>query len=86
MGVATSINFQAAGAGRIATTGDFVLTADQVQSVARALRSHGIEVTALHQHLLGGDPMLYFMHFWAAGSPSSVFSGIRAAIDVVRPS
>lgn len=84
MGVATSVNFQTAGTGRIATTGDFVLTADQVQPVARALRAHGIEVTALHQHLIGADPMLYFMHFWAAGKPEAVLPALRAAFDVLQ--
>lgn len=84
MGVATSINFQTAGTNAIATTGDFVLTADQVQPVMRALQSHGIEVTALHQHLVGADPTLYFMHFWAAGSQASVLPGLRAALDLLR--
>lgn len=84
MGVATSINFQTAGRDAIASTGDFVLTADEVQPVARALASHGIEVTALHQHLVGADPMLYFMHFWAAGPPAAVLPGLRAAVDVLR--
>ncbi len=84
MGVATAINFQEAGSGRIATTGDFVLTAAQVDSVRSALVSHGIEVTALHQHLVDGDPTLYFMHFWAAGPPANVLPGLRAAVEVVR--
>ncbi|HEY9181083.1 MAG TPA: DUF1259 domain-containing protein [Candidatus Baltobacteraceae bacterium] len=85
MGVATGINFQTADEGKLATTGDFVLTADQVNSVRSALVSHGIEVTALHQHLVGGDPTLYFMHFWAAASPQSILAGLRAALDIIRP-
>ena len=86
MGVATSINFQTADGNRLATTGDFVLTSDQVNPVRTALVSHGIEVTALHQHLVGGDPTLYFMHFWAASAPQNVLSGLRAAVDLIRPS
>jgi Domain of Unknown Function (DUF1259) len=85
MGVATSLNFEATRNGNIAATGDFVLSADQVDPVRAALVSHGIEVTALHQHLVGADPTLYFMHFWAAGAPSAVLPGLRAAIDIVRP-
>mgnify|MGYP001191868566 CR=1 FL=1 len=85
MGVGTSINFQAVDPDRIATTGDFVLIADQVEPVERALRAHGIEMTALHQHLVGGDPMLYFMHFWGLDSPDRILPGLRAAIDIVRP-
>jgi hypothetical protein len=86
MGVATAINFQTANGDRLATTGDFVLTSDQVNPVRTALITHGIEVTALHQHLVGGDPTLYFMHFWAAASPAALLQGLRAALDVVRPS
>lgn len=85
MGVATGINFQTAGDGKLAATGDFVLTADQVNAVRAALVTHGIEVTALHQHLVGGDPTLYFMHFWANAPAQSVLSGLRAALDIVRP-
>lgn len=85
MGVATAINFQTADGGKLASTGDFVLTADQVDAVRAALVSHGIEVTALHQHLVGGDPTLYFMHFWAAASPDRVLTGLRAAVNVIRP-
>ena len=85
MGVATGINFQTADGGKLATTGDFVLTADQVDAVRAALVSHGIEVTALHQHLVGGDPTLYFMHFWAADSPDKVLSGLQATINIIRP-
>lgn len=86
MGVATGINFQTVAGGKLATTGDFVLTADQVDTVRSALVSHGIEVTALHQHLVGADPTLYFMHFWGAASPNGVLAGLAAAINIVRPS
>src|SRR4051812_14080251 len=51
MGTAIAINFQAVGEGKAATTGDFVLIADEVNPVLRALRAHGIEVTALHSHM-----------------------------------
>lgn len=82
MGVATAVNFQDDGNGKIATTGDFVLTAGQVDPVRAALVSHGIEVTALHQHLVGAEPTLYFMHFWAAGTPAEILPALRAAIDI----
>lgn len=85
MGVATVINFQTTGTGKLATMGDFVLTADQVNPVRAALVEHHIEVTALHQHLVGGDPTMYFMHFWTAASAQSVLSGLRAALDIVCP-
>ena len=68
-GVAESINFQEAGPGKVATTGDFVLTAEEVNPVISALEEHKIDVTALHSHMLEEQPRLFFMHFWALGSP-----------------
>jgi hypothetical protein len=83
MGMATAINVQAAGAGRVAATGDFVMIDDEVNPVAKALRSHGIAVTALHNHMLHGTPLLYFMHFWAEDTPQKVAEGLKAAIDLL---
>ncbi|HEX6749517.1 MAG TPA: DUF1259 domain-containing protein [Longimicrobium sp.] len=59
------IYFQPTGGGRAAIMGDFVMTAAEVNPVIRALRDKGIEVTALDSHLLGEQPRLVFMHFWA---------------------
>jgi Domain of Unknown Function (DUF1259) len=82
-GVAESINFQEAGPGKVATTGDFVLTAEEVNPVISALEEHKIEITALHSHMLEEQPRLFFMHFWALGSPESVAAGISAALKRV---
>lgn len=79
-GVAEVINFQAADAGQVATTGDFVLTAAEVNPVLSELRAHHIAVTALHSHMLTEEPRLFFMHFWAVGDPQSVGAGIKAAL------
>ena len=65
MGVAEAINFQPTGGGKAAITGDFVLTGDEVNPVIKALRGNGIEVTALHSHMLDEQPRLFFCHFWA---------------------
>jgi hypothetical protein len=83
MGMATALNFQAAGSGRVAATGDFVMIDDEVNSIAKALRAHGIAVTALHNHMLHGTPTLYFMHFWAEGTPADVGAGLKAAVDLL---
>ena len=82
-GVAESINFQEAGAGNLATTGDFVLTAEEVNPVISVLEEHHVSVTALHSHMLTEQPRLFFMHFWAVGSPESVAAGIKAALSHV---
>ncbi|MFL6837411.1 MAG: DUF1259 domain-containing protein [Bradyrhizobium sp.] len=81
MGVATGINFQPTGGGKAAITGDFVLSTDEVNPVIVALRSHGIEVTALHSHMLDEQPRLFFMHFWANDDAIRLAEGLRAALD-----
>ena len=81
MGGATAINFQPTGGGKAAITGDFVLTADEVNPVIRELRSHGIEVTAIHSHMLKEQPRLFFMHFWANDDALKLARGLRAALD-----
>jgi Domain of Unknown Function (DUF1259) len=83
-GVGEAINFQAADSGNVATTGDFVLTADEVNPVISELQGHHIVVTALHSHMLTEEPRLFFMHFWSLGSPESVGAGIKAALNKVH--
>jgi hypothetical protein len=84
MGLATAINFQPTGSGRAAITGDFVMIAREVNPVIRALRDNGIEVTALHSHLLTESPRLFFMHFWANDDAVTLARGLRAALDVTN--
>jgi hypothetical protein len=84
MGVATAINFQPTGGGKAAITGDFVLRGDEVNPVIRALRDHGIEVTALHSHMLDEEPRLFFMHFWANDDAVTLAKGLRAALDQTK--
>jgi Domain of Unknown Function (DUF1259) len=81
LGLATGINFQPTGSGKAAITGDFVLTGDEVNPVIRALRSNGIEVTAVHSHMLDEQPRLFFLHFWANDDAEKLARGLRAAID-----
>lgn len=84
MGMGEAINFQEAGNGKVATTGDFVLVADEVNPVISALEEHHIEVEALHNHMLYEEPRLFFMHFWGEGSVQAVAEGIKAALDKVH--
>ncbi len=81
LGVATGIGFQPTGNGKAAIAGDFVMTADEVNAVIKALRANGIEVTALHSHMLDEQPRLYFMHFWAHDDAIKLAKGLRAALD-----
>jgi hypothetical protein len=81
MGVATALNFQGTEGGRAAVTGDFVLLGSEVQAVIQALQQNGIEVTALHSHMLDESPRLFFMHFWANDDALKLARGLRAALD-----
>jgi hypothetical protein len=81
MGAATAINFQPTGGGKAAVTGDFVLRGSEVNPVIRALRENGIEVTAVHSHMLEEEPRLFFMHFWANDDAIRLAHGLRAALD-----
>ena len=81
LGMATGIGFQPTGGGKAAITGDFVLTADEVNPVIKALRANGIEITALHSHMLDERPRLFFMHFWANDDAIKLAHGLRAALD-----
>jgi Domain of Unknown Function (DUF1259) len=81
LGVAIAINFQPTGGGKAAITGDFVLTEKEVNPVLRTLRQNGIEVTALHSHMIDEQPRLFFMHFWANDDATKLARGLRAAID-----
>ncbi len=81
MGTATAINFQPTGGGKAAISGDFVLLAREVNPVIRALRTHGIEVEAMHNHMLNDQPHLYFMHFWANDDAVKLAQGLHVALD-----
>jgi hypothetical protein len=84
MGSGEAINFQPTGDGKAAITGDFVLTAKEVNPVLRALRENGIEVTALHNHMLDDEPRLFFMHFWAHDDAQKLAAGLRHALDQIN--
>jgi hypothetical protein len=83
MGTAIAINFQPTGGGKTAVTGDFVLIAKEVNPVLKELLGHGIEITALHSHMLDEQPRLFFMHFWANDDAQKLAKGLRAALDKV---
>ena len=84
MGTAVAINFQPTGGGNAAITGDFVLVGSEVNPVLRTLRERGIEVTALHSHMIDESPHLYFMHFWANDAAQKLAQSLRAALDLIN--
>lgn len=80
MGMSTSLNFQIEGE-KAAINGDFMMLASEVNPVIKALRAHGIEIAALHNHMLDEEPRLFFMHFWAYGDAVALAKGLKAALE-----
>jgi len=81
MGVVTVMNFQSVADGKAAITGDFVLLDREVNRVAKTLRQHGVDVTAIHNHGLLDTPRLFYMHFWAVDEPAKLATALKAALD-----
>ncbi len=81
LGGSNAINFQSTGNGKAAITGDFLVTGDEVNPLIRALRATDIEVTAIHSHMLGEQPRLFFIHFWANDDAIKLARGLRAALE-----
>jgi biotin operon repressor len=84
MGTAIAINFQPTGNGKAAITGDFVALGGEVNPLIKALRDNGIEVTAIHNHMIGEEPRAFFIHFWANDDAVKLAKGLRAALDAVH--
>lgn len=83
MGTAIVINFQPTGGGKAAITGDFVVTADEVNPLLRALHLNGVEVTAIHSHMLDEQPRLFFVHFWANDDAVKLAKGLQAVLEKI---
>jgi hypothetical protein len=84
MGTAIAINFQPTGDGKATITGDFVALASEVNPLIKALRNNGIEVTAIHDHMLNEEPRAFFVHFWANDDAVKLAKGLRAGLDAVH--
>jgi Domain of Unknown Function (DUF1259) len=80
-GTGIAINVPPTGDGKAAITGDFVLIGSVVNPVLRTVRENGIEVTAVHNHMLNDQPRLFFMHFWANDNAVKLARGLKAALD-----
>ncbi|HZZ25434.1 MAG TPA: DUF1259 domain-containing protein [Roseiarcus sp.] len=83
MGTAIGINFQPTGGGKAAITGDFVALSSELNPLIAALRDNGIEVTAIHNHMVGEEPRAFFVHFWANDDAIKLAHGLGAALKTV---
>lgn len=64
-----------------AIAGDVAMLANEVQPVLRALRKNGLDVVSIHQHMLGSQPAIYFLHYWGTGAADTLAAGFRSALD-----
>jgi hypothetical protein len=83
MGTGIGINFQPTGDGKAAIAGDFVVTAEELNPMIAALRQKGIEVVAIHSHMLEEQPRLFFVHFWANDDAVKLAKGLPGAARYV---
>ncbi|MFL0266685.1 DUF1259 domain-containing protein [Candidatus Clostridium radicumherbarum] len=83
MGISHGINFQSVG-DKVATTGDFVLLANEVNPVASLLMKNNIAVTAIHNHMLTEVPRLFFMHFWSVDRPEHLAQTFKSVLNLAR--
>lgn len=72
-------------AARAAVAGDFAMQQEEVAAVVGALASHGIDVVAVHNHIVTEEPRIVFLHYWGVGPAEALARGVRAALDVVGP-
>jgi len=84
LALGTPVYLQLINPSRAVATGDFAVLAPQVGPVLRAMAANGIVVEALHSHLVGETPPVYFIHFWSDGRLAEVVHGLRAALDAAK--
>ena len=68
---------------KAAVAGDVAMLANEVQPVLKALRKNGFDVVAIHHHMTGTDPTIYFLHYWGTGPADKLATGFRAAVDLL---
>lgn len=76
-----AIQFQPVGKGTVAVSGEFVLTSSEVEPMVSAFLNNGIEVSDLHNHLVGEQPALYYLHTWAVGDPTTIATTISTVMN-----
>jgi hypothetical protein len=84
LGYASPVNIQSVDASRAVATGDFAVRGEKVEPMLLAFAAHGITATALHTHMIGESPTIYFIHFWADGPLARVVEGLRAVVDAAH--
>ncbi len=83
MGPQIEINMQSIGTNRSAATGEFPLTAAQVNPVVASMRQQGLEVVEVHNHMLHEEPRMFWVHFWGEDEPTRLAARLKVVIDTV---
>ena len=84
LGYGTPINVQMVDGSRAVATGDFAVLGRAVDPVLDALAAGGITATAVHSHMIGEQPIVYYIHFWGDGPIGEVLRALKAAVDAAR--
>ena len=84
LGLTTSVNFQPMGGGKAATNGDIAMTSEEIQNVIAALRRGGIQVVTLHNHGVGEQPRLFYLHFWGVNDAVALAGALRPALEATN--
>ncbi|MDB5003862.1 MAG: hypothetical protein JWQ34_2087 [Mucilaginibacter sp.] len=63
--------------------GDIAMLQSEVNTVIKILRAHNLEVVAVHNHMLGDEPHMIFLHYYGRGNAATLAQGFRAALDVL---
>lgn len=64
-----------------AVAGDIAMLESEVQPVLKTLRAHGLDVVAIHQHMINSRPIIIFLHYWGRGPADKLATGFKAALD-----
>lgn len=64
-----------------AVAGDIAMLESEVQPVLKALRAHGVDVVAIHHHMINSRPVIIFLHYWGRGPADKLATGFKAALD-----
>ena len=64
-----------------AVAGDIAMLESEVQPTLKALREHGLDVVAIHHHMINSRPMIIFLHYWGRGPSEKLATGFKAAVD-----
>ena len=87
MGKSMGVNSWAAFVGsddRAVVAGDIAMHEDELQAVLKALRAHGINVVAIHNHMTFESPRIVFLHYWGLGSTHDLAAALKAAFDLAH--